>query len=578
MRMSIPGYNVLVQPLTEIMEKVCAAVGGKRDKQAVSTVLLSSVGWNTDHLCCLERTKEAQSHVVELSHPDPDKQICVFADASEKHWGSVITQIPMEDQSRPLAAQRHEPLMFLSGTFSGAASRWAIVEKEAYAIVETLVRADYLLHPPEGFNLYTDHRNLKYIFNPTAVVSAVPKYTAAKLERWALLLMGYHYVIHDIPGEANVWADVLSRWGSSLPSICAIVRRPLLVSPLMSGQFVWPSLAAIAEVQILYYRDYQGEQGLETSLGQEYCVRLKTGEVWQMRLLNGKIWIPDDATDLQLRLCVCAHSSLFGHRTLEFTRLIHWDFLSMGKSNTNDRYLLVIKCDASKLVWLFPTPEATATFVKHCLLQWFAVFGICYDWVSDQGTHFKNQVIAELQHSLGAHHHFTTARCPWADVTVEVVMRQILRLFRSCLSEWKMSTLQWPEIVLVIMLILNQLPSPSLGNVSSVTAMSGRPAMSLSDTISIPGSLKSISLEEVAERQEKSIEAVQIAMDQMHKEMALINAKKRDRARQLREKKHGVQMANFVGDFVLYQDVWAHRREKLRTKWCGPAEINKVVV
>ncbi|KAF0739334.1 hypothetical protein Ae201684_004903 [Aphanomyces euteiches] len=485
MRMSIPGYNVLVQPLIEIMEKVCAAVGGKRDKQAVSTVLLSSVGWNTDHLCCLERTKEAISHVVELSHPDPYKRICVFADASEKHWGSVITQIPMEDQSRPLAAQRHEPLMFLSGTFSGAASRWAIVEKEAYAIVETLVRTDYLLHPPEGFNLYTDHRNLKYIFNPTAVVSAVPKYTAAKLERWALLLMGYHYVIHDIPGEANVWADLLSRWGSSLPSICAIVREPLLVSPLMSDQFVWPSLEAIAEVQILHHRDYQGEQGLETSLGQEYCVRLETGEVWQMRLLNGKIWIPDDATDLQLRLCVCAHSSLFGHRTLEFTisnleefcwwvdmkndarffvqrclhcasvsggvprpfgealhsdkpnGLIHWDFLSMGKSNTNDRYLLVIKCDTSKLVWLFPTPEATATFVKHCLLQSFAVFGICYDWVSDQGTHFKNQVIAELQHSLGEHHHFTTARCPWANGTVEVVMRQILRLFRSCLSEWK---------------------------------------------------------------------------------------------------------------------------------------------
>ncbi|KAF0701575.1 Aste57867_7992 [Aphanomyces stellatus] len=91
--------------------------------------------------------------------------------------------------------------MFLSGTFTGAAGRWAIVEKEAYAIVETLVRADYLLHPAAGFNLYTDHRNLKFIFSPTAVVASVPKYTAQKLERWALLLMGYSYVIHDIPGE-----------------------------------------------------------------------------------------------------------------------------------------------------------------------------------------------------------------------------------------------------------------------------------------------------------------------------------------------------------------------------------------
>ena len=76
----------------------------------------------------------------------------------------------------------------------------------------------------------------------------------------------------------------------------------------------------------------------------------------------------------------------------------------MGESRTGDTYLLVIKDDASKMVWLFPTPEATSFFVKSCLLQWFAVFGVCYDWISDQRAHIKNQVIAELQHVLGAHH------------------------------------------------------------------------------------------------------------------------------------------------------------------------------
>eukprot|EP00644_Phytophthora_capsici_P008646 jgi/Phyca11/111537/e_gw1.20.617.1 len=33
-------------------------------------------------------------------------------------------------------------------------------------------------------------------------------------------------------------------------------------------------------------------------------------------------------------------------------------------------------------------------------------------------------------------------------------------------------------------------------------------------------------------------------------------------------------MAQFaIGDFVLYADVWAHRRSKLRVKWCGPARV-----
>ncbi|KAF4131921.1 Chromo (CHRromatin Organization MOdifier) domain [Phytophthora infestans] len=28
-----------------------------------------------------------------------------------------------------------------------------------------------------------------------------------------------------------------------------------------------------------------------------------------------------------------------------------------------------------------------------------------------------------------------------------------------------------------------------------------------------------------------------------------------------------------IGDFVFYADVWAHRRSKLRVKWCGPARV-----
>jgi hypothetical protein len=84
-----------------------------------------------------------------------------------------------------------------------------------------------LLHPAAGFTLYTDHRNLKF-FNPHNVAASVPIYTAQKRKRWALLLMGYSYTIYDIPGEENVWVDLLSRWGSSLNSICDIMKLPLL--------------------------------------------------------------------------------------------------------------------------------------------------------------------------------------------------------------------------------------------------------------------------------------------------------------------------------------------------------------
>ena len=70
----------------------------------------------------------------------------MFTDACEGHWGLVVTQISPEAEDLVLEDQDHEPLMVLSGSFSGAASRWAIVEKEAFVIVEAFNRTDYLLH------------------------------------------------------------------------------------------------------------------------------------------------------------------------------------------------------------------------------------------------------------------------------------------------------------------------------------------------------------------------------------------------------------------------------------------------
>jgi hypothetical protein len=48
----------------------------------------------------------------------------------------TVTQIHSVDRGRPIEDQAHQPLMFLSGTVTGVAERWAIIEKEAFALVE----------------------------------------------------------------------------------------------------------------------------------------------------------------------------------------------------------------------------------------------------------------------------------------------------------------------------------------------------------------------------------------------------------------------------------------------------------
>lgn len=159
-----------------MMEKVYLRAGGRK-KHQIRAVRLSDVGWGVEKVACLDRCKDALPNALQLAHPDPLKRLSVYADASDEHWGSAIIQIPKNHAARSLSEQDHQQLMMLRGSFAGSARRWAIAKKEAYAIVEMCLRADYLLHRPGGFALFTDHRNLCYIFDTHSVSNSVPKYT-----------------------------------------------------------------------------------------------------------------------------------------------------------------------------------------------------------------------------------------------------------------------------------------------------------------------------------------------------------------------------------------------------------------
>ncbi|OWZ21917.1 hypothetical protein PHMEG_0003470 [Phytophthora megakarya] len=106
--------------------------------------------------------------MVPLAHPDPTRAVCLFCDASQDSWGAICTQVTESDLGKPLHEQDHRPLAFLSGRFTGAQLGWPTIEKEAYAIVESAKRLEDLLLRPGEFHLFTDHRNLVYMFKSFA--------------------------------------------------------------------------------------------------------------------------------------------------------------------------------------------------------------------------------------------------------------------------------------------------------------------------------------------------------------------------------------------------------------------------
>ena len=609
MRASIPRYSELVSELSLLLEN-CMAKGGSRKKNKLVRLLLKDCGWSEAHEQVFARLKGALMDMVPLAHPREDADVCVYTDASQDHWGAVITQVVPNELSKPREAQEHEPLAFLSGAFKGASSRWPIVEKEAFAIVETCKRMEYLLLRERGFHLFTDHRNLQYIFDPKTVNSNIARYQADKLQRWSMVLQMFRYEIEYISGEENVWGDLLSRWGSpNAEAQKKTVYRLVSVAPLKDEDFKWPSFQEIAEVQ---------KQHLVKTDG---FIQDPETKCWKTK--SGKVWLPEEAVDLKQRLCVVAHAGLAGHRginttvtalqadfawkymqqdvtafingclhclvvngervprpfgqTLTATRpneSIHFDFMKLPKSVDGQEYVLVLKDAMSGFVELIPCPSCTAEACVDALCEWFKRYGPVFQWVSDQGSHFKNQAVDGVAKLFGAHHHFVTAYCPWANGTVEVVNRMLLRVLKSMLSESQLPMAEWSKLLFQVQMALNFNPSSRLDGVAPVTAFMALPACTPLKTFYLSkydGRLPVVKEVEWSEEIQGYLQDLQASLEVMHKRLASAAAQKLVTKRDRRAA--AARSPNFeLGDFVLVGRTLA-RANKLALEWKGPCRV-----
>ncbi|ETW04755.1 hypothetical protein H310_03902 [Aphanomyces invadans] len=276
----------------------------RREKSVLAKILVSAMGWAAEHTMCFEAVKKALTSIVPLSPP-------------------------REDMALPLCEQRHEPLAFLNGSFVSASSRWPIVEKEVFAVVEALARLDYLWIRSGGFRLFTDHSNLVYIFYPRGQSPIMAKYQTDKLQCWALVMSTFPYTIESVSGEDNVWG--------ATPAVARVRLLAALVSPLRHKDFEWPTAQSVLKSQKNGLQD-DGQPPPGVTWDDDIKFYVTPGD---------KIWVPDDDLDLQQRLCVIAHQGL--------------------------KHVLVVKDDISGFVRLFPSRNADSTAMAAALMDWFTL-------------------------------------------------------------------------------------------------------------------------------------------------------------------------------------------------------------
>ena len=130
--------------------------------------------------------------------------------------------------------------------------------------------------------------------------------------------------------------------------------------------------------------------------------------------------------------------------------VVHLDHLFMQKeSDTEDRYLLIIKDGFSSLCELVPQPSTDAGPTAKASLQWIARYGLMSTIVTDGPSHFKNSLIETLTKTLRIEHNIVMSYSAWANGGIERHNRECFKISRTVLGEsgpdWSLN--RWPDIV-----------------------------------------------------------------------------------------------------------------------------------
>ncbi len=252
--------------------------------------------------------------------------------------------------------------------------------------------------------------------------------------------------------------------------------------------------------------------------------------------------------------------------------MVHCGFLSMPTG-----YIHVLVDDASGLCQLTWHDRCRADDMVAAMQQWFGIFGIVPNWMSDQGLHYKNQVTERLCRIYGAAHHFAPAHCPWSNGTVEVMMRSIRKTLQTMRVELRVPEDAVACLLTVVQHALNHTQSSKCNGRAPITAHTQLPAGNALSAYRTDEGVAEISPRLLAQWRESHWRELAAARDALHRDVAAVANTKRAKERDRRNAQPTVKAIHLdVGDYFLVGSV-SRRRSKLQIRWLGPRRIVQAI-
>ena len=181
----------------------------------------------------------------------------------------------------------------------------------------------------------------------------------------------------------------------------------------------------------------------------------------------------------------------------------------------------------------------------------------------------KIQFITELNRIMTTKHHYTLPYTPWSNGTVEVVNKEIRRLLKVWVSEFRIELKQWPSLISLMVHVLNFSVSPTLGYPPAMI-FGGFSTITNVESIFVPSKYPEFRNSRMNFKQlSESVKALRESLDNLHKEVQ-VNSTRRGNYNIPRN------AVNFdIGDFVMYATRKTQQGipNKSRPRWTGPYRV-----
>lgn len=394
--------------------------------------------WDTEQQRAFDDSKSLMQSGALLVHYEGDKDLILACDASPYGVGAVLSHRMPDGTDRPIG--------FVSRTLTAAEKNYSQLDKEGLAVIFGVKKFHKYIYG-RRFTIVTDHKPLLGLFSE---MRAVPQMASPRIQRWAVTLGAYDYVVIYKPGKAHSNADALSR----LPvqgeeeqeqEVERVLLLDQLDTPLVTAKQVkawtdrdpvlsrvreyilrgWPE--GVNDTPFIPYSHRQEE--LSTQAG---CVlwgarvvipppgraailkqlhQSHPGITRMKGLARSYMWWPKLEAEIEALVNTCQVCQ--ENRNLPAVAPLHpWEWPSKPWQRVHVDYagpflgkMFLILIDAhSKWMEVYPLNSSTTAVTIQCLRRTFSQLGLPEMVVSDNGTCFTSMEFKEFMDRNGITH------------------------------------------------------------------------------------------------------------------------------------------------------------------------------